>query len=518
MAQWSIEGQLEAKDASSTATLAEYRVELLFQRKVQPSAGDGAGEPATSGRTAFEDRAAAHTDDAGRFVLTLPEESELVGTSARLTVAAPAGKTVGGGEVTFAELHEPLKVRVDVPGQVTVTPADPVAAAPAIHVSGQVIDPTGKALAPGVQLTLVARTDGGDAPWQPVLVAKVDPSGKFFGDVPNREYADAAAIVPGTDERIPVPLEGGRIAARMLLAAEFSGEDAAPDGARSVVPPRSPTQSDIASAPETYSTDLGTGRCIDFNTPNRAIEEFDFYTVVRTTEPVVRPVTLPGTEPAAAPPVSAGNGSGPLTAVRYDVLLQTRELADPGDIRISFVDDGGARMMLTEHAVAAGGERPVPVRAAGLLGDPAGDDDLASARVNRESWAVTEGDTEAIGLDLRSIRGVEVEPVDAEFEQPWALVGIRITATTQAEERMPILIEGAEAYSGSRGSSASARRTAAPSRGRARRESASRAWRSYGGWRRRAAEGCRRSRSRSTAAAGSRSATRCSSRRSPARG
>src|SRR5207245_204655 len=51
------------------------------------------------------------------------------------------------------------------------------------------------------------------------------------------------------------------------------------------VTPRTPSHNDIENAPETYSTDLGIGRCVQFNTPNRAIEEFDFYSVVRTTEP-----------------------------------------------------------------------------------------------------------------------------------------------------------------------------------------------------------------------------------------
>ena len=58
------------------------------------------------------------------------------------------------------------------------------------------------------------------------------------------------------------------------------------------MPPRTPSQTDIANAPDTYSVDLGTGGCVQFNTPNRAIEEFDFYTVVRTTEPDIAGFTM----------------------------------------------------------------------------------------------------------------------------------------------------------------------------------------------------------------------------------
>lgn len=48
-----------------------------------------------------------------------------------------------------------------------------------------------------------------------------------------------------------------------------------------------PGQAELAES-STYATDLGAG-CVTFNTPNRAIEEFDFWTVVRTSQPVIRP-------------------------------------------------------------------------------------------------------------------------------------------------------------------------------------------------------------------------------------
>jgi hypothetical protein len=41
----------------------------------------------------------------------------------------------------------------------------------------------------------------------------------------------------------------------------------------------------------TFSADLG-GRCVQFTVPNRALEEFDLYSVVRTTDPMVQAITL----------------------------------------------------------------------------------------------------------------------------------------------------------------------------------------------------------------------------------
>src|SRR4029078_11814066 len=56
------------------------------------------------------------------------------------------------------------------------------------------------------------------------------------------------------------------------------------------------------SAPGVYSTDLGTGRCVDFTVPNRAIEEYSFFSVGRTTEPYIRGLTVGGGEAPPAPP------------------------------------------------------------------------------------------------------------------------------------------------------------------------------------------------------------------------
>ena len=103
----------------------------------------------------------------------------------------------------------------------------------------------------------------------PVLVARADGAGYFFGDAPNEQYESAAALVAGVADEIPVRLDEGVIPARVILAVELPG----PNDARSTkgdcecegsTTPRSPQHSDIENAPETYSTDLGTGRCVQF--------------------------------------------------------------------------------------------------------------------------------------------------------------------------------------------------------------------------------------------------------------
>ena len=100
-------------------------------------------------------------------------------------------------------------------------------------------------------------------------------------------FESVAALVAGVKDEIPVRLDNGLIPPCLVLVVEMDEKvsnrprmnDCNCHDSNGV--PRTPTQSDIDNAPETYSVDLGTGGCVQFNTPNRAIEEFDFYTVVR---------------------------------------------------------------------------------------------------------------------------------------------------------------------------------------------------------------------------------------------
>ena len=61
-----------------------------------------------------------------------------------------------------------------------------------------------------------------------------------------------------------------------------------------LVPPRLPDAAELAENSDVFSTDLGAG-CEDFTVPNRTLEEFDFFRIVRTTDPEIKGLTLPDT-------------------------------------------------------------------------------------------------------------------------------------------------------------------------------------------------------------------------------
>ncbi|MEZ0264156.1 MAG: hypothetical protein ACAI43_05470 [Phycisphaerae bacterium] len=142
-----------------------------------------------------------------------------------------------------------------------------------------------------------------------VVAARTDANGYFSTDYPRdtdaagnpgapRRFDSAVALVPGAKsldgaDQIPVPLGtfrgvDGAMPVPTLqvvkLSAEFGDPAAEPDCARAAPVPRTPENADLVNAPGTYSDDLVSG-CVSLTKPNRAIEEFSFYTAVRTTDP-----------------------------------------------------------------------------------------------------------------------------------------------------------------------------------------------------------------------------------------
>jgi hypothetical protein len=177
-----------------------------------------------------------------------------------------------------------------------------------VKLYGRVIDSKGARCASNIQVVIRA-AGRGQEDWTvatPLLVAYTNSGGYFAGEALLGPYVKAAAFVAGVPEVVPIALQQGNIPVPLLLFVDIpelkdakgsptKKSDCTCTTNNSV--PRTPDQWDLANAADVYSTDLGSGRCVQFNVPNRAIEEFDFYTVVRTTEPDIRGVTLTDRQP-----------------------------------------------------------------------------------------------------------------------------------------------------------------------------------------------------------------------------
>jgi len=269
-------------------------------------------------------QAAAETSANGRFALTFPPASSIVGDIA-VTVSSSAGTSLA---------TERYDTSIDTEITITVVPPPPVgvpvAAEPpktSRRIVGLVVDVDGRRTAANLQVILYG-AEGDDA--QPVGVTNTDSRGNFTADWPNRVFESATARVATVEELVPIPLDAGRLPTPMLLVVDLP-EPSTTDKSECVCAdgsvPRTPDSTELATSSD-YSVDLGVGGCIRFNVPNRSIEEFDFYSVVRTTEPAIRGVTLGGT--ASPTPAHNSRRRGALNRIRQ--LLRSGYPADPYEI------------------------------------------------------------------------------------------------------------------------------------------------------------------------------------------
>ncbi|HLO18522.1 MAG TPA: hypothetical protein VK206_27070, partial [Anaerolineales bacterium] len=316
-AKWTIPGRLQSQ-SSDLKILAGCRVDVFFEQKTlveageEPVAAPGGGtipvfreagfvgvaneNPHATETAGVKMRVSVRPDDLGIFMVMLPSKAKLAGRIVRFMVSSPSGETLADKCFDIDTIPDfvlmPITRVASIP-QPTVVPLPETR-----RIKGKVIERNCRPLPSCLQILLFAHkntqdvTEAGGEP-TPIFVASTDSSGYFFGEIPNQKYESAMAKIAGIEDQIYIALEDGYIPARVLLVVDLpeNGLDQATrDGCNCAVSivPRTPTYSDIEEASDTYSADLGAGGCIQFNTPNRAIEEFDFYSVVRTTEPDIR--------------------------------------------------------------------------------------------------------------------------------------------------------------------------------------------------------------------------------------
>lgn len=138
---------------------------------------------------------------------------------------------------------------------------------------------------------------------QPVSLAETDGYGNFFCEYPIGHFDAGKATISGTsssDLVNPLPIElvadTNNSAFKIfptfvfLVVTEVKEMPEDCDCHGSNVP-RCPDASDLHDNANTYSQDIG-GSCVNMTMPNRSLEEFSFFMVVRTTEPQIKGMTL----------------------------------------------------------------------------------------------------------------------------------------------------------------------------------------------------------------------------------
>lgn len=325
----------------TTFELLDHSEAALLEAELESIPDLIAAEAVTSARP-IKSRVSALSDDAGKFMLVFPDREEIASEMVKILVFSPAGKNIREVLLEAASLGIHIIVEVQEFGTNLDKPIESTEQ-PTQRVRGRVIERNGKQLPPNLQVLLLGHEENtADADsLTPILVAKADSSGYFSGVIRNLKFDRVIAVVAGIPDEIPVQLAESRVLPHIPIVVEL------PDTPTSLASrdcncsdsavPRTPTQDDIAEAPEAFSADLGTGQCIRFNVPNRAIEEFNFYSIVRTTEPEIsgittgivkdEPVTLPSTSPLPTPPPQGTPPRADISEAVLDTRIRTALMA-----------------------------------------------------------------------------------------------------------------------------------------------------------------------------------------------
>ncbi|QEA39673.1 hypothetical protein FGL86_11730 [Pistricoccus aurantiacus] len=258
------------------------RADLFVALTVEPDDGES-----TRIRTPVSGVARASAD--GSFRISFDVDGELQGP-VQFVVSAPNGLVVDRRELSLDDIANPVQIEIQPTSPFTIDESNVPGLGERQRVNGRIIDVTGLRVPPKLPVVIwgVDRVDGEAPPPRPLLVTETQVDGAFSGDWPDDVLIEAFGRVAG-GEAVPVPLdEDARLMHDILLVTRVSPTDACKC---TESPPRAPDPEDLTSNPEAFSQDLGGG-CVDLTVPNRTLEEYAYYFVVRTSEPSIKGVTL----------------------------------------------------------------------------------------------------------------------------------------------------------------------------------------------------------------------------------
>jgi hypothetical protein len=237
----------------------------------------------------------ASIDDSGKFMLDVPESRAARGPWV-LDVLAPNGERLHR-QAYEQSLPQEIRLSLEPKDAVTVQRSQDPLLGRRVKATGRVLDAMGKRPAANVQVVLWgAPLDGENGEPRAFATARTGATGYFSFEYPRGRFRSAFGVVGiGGGIHVPIPLAGDAFPRSVILVVTIPEDGIRDDtGDCGCVPsaPRGQDPVDVVTSPESFSSDVGGGRCVDFTVPNRAIEEFRFYTVVRTTEPAIKGLTL----------------------------------------------------------------------------------------------------------------------------------------------------------------------------------------------------------------------------------
>lgn len=155
-------------------------------------------------------------------------------------------------------------------------------------INGILIDKSANNTLKNVQLIFWGKSEDSNDNFIPIISTYTDDRNNFFTKIKNNVWIDAYVTISGeNDLKLPIKLEEGKIPKDILLVEDFTDIDVK---IFNNVNSNLPDHNELVNSAN-YSQDLG-GKCIDFTIPNRTLDEFSFYHIVRTSEPEIKSITI----------------------------------------------------------------------------------------------------------------------------------------------------------------------------------------------------------------------------------
>jgi hypothetical protein len=348
-----------------------HRVSATFIQNLRLGADDTSVVPVPVSRTA-----GIESDQA--FTIELAPKEEIRSPIALAAIAAD-GTTVGRRSVALDDASHEITIDVDDRPSLPLTASDDPTLGRPVRLTGRVIGEGGLQAPSALPVLIWGVPEGGmQADARPRVITQTQKDGYFSGDWPVATLESAFGTVSGGSP-IPIPLDPDRrLPRKVILVTQLPPATQDDSCSCDEVPPRTPDAIDLVNNPSAFSTDLGGGQCVNLNTPNRVLEEFSYFKVVRTTQPEVkgltptRPPFLPPrlvtelvqlADAVASAPIDGG-GKPPLT---FDAVTARQALGYPENVTLrtlASVDLSSNFKQVTElvRAIAC----PLPTRDANL--------------------------------------------------------------------------------------------------------------------------------------------------------
>lgn len=239
--------------------------------------------------------AQAPADKKGRFAVALPS-TPAERSAVTVQAHAPGGLVVGQTTLPVDQIHQKLKLEVSQAVPVRVEKED-TEAGRRVRITGRVLNPEGDGIPVGVPV-LIAGAGPQERELRVVVTTTTLADGYFGFDIVREPFVQAAIQVAHVEPQ-PVALENGVLPTRLVVMLPERINVGQGDLA---VVPRTPGHSDFEADTAIYNEDRG-GRCVNFTTPNRTLEEVQFQAVVRTTQPAIKGFVLDGNRQEVDPAI-----------------------------------------------------------------------------------------------------------------------------------------------------------------------------------------------------------------------